>query len=86
MATGFPGNSGKAQDQETNRNFGKLNTMATATWDQLLLLLLLQATLHFTSYLYLSIFIYIYLYLLIYIYTDIQSIYMNLHLVIDLSI
>ena len=68
MATGFPGNSGKAQDQETNRNFGKLNTMATATWDQLLLLLLLQATLHFTSYLYLSIFIYIYLYLLIYIY------------------
>ena len=31
-----------------NRKFGNQNTMATATWDQLFFLLLLQAALHFT--------------------------------------
>ena len=31
-----------------NRKFGNQNTMATATWDQLLFLLLLRAALHFT--------------------------------------
>ena len=43
------------------RSTWRVSTMATATWDQLLLLLLLQATLHLTSYL--SVFIYVYIYL-----------------------
>ena len=81
--------------REVHRNFSNLNTMATATWDQLFLLVLRFCKRHWYSivvylYLFISIYFHLRMSLSIYIYKYLyasmdRSIYLSIYLSICLS-